>query len=1342
MTGPRAFDADTIREITRGKRFLAADRAHLDLAELATWDPYLLREHRLLVPIDVQALYVPPGSTENMVRLPMLVAGPGGVGVTDPEEGMPDPFTAGTPRPAGVHLHWAMPDALLRGRLDQRPDGSPNRLSLPALPDRWVVLRVVLPRGGADVVITGWVLEADRAIAVPLGSWTEGGAAEGAGPLGVALAPEQLTGTVGGSVSWSAVYDAVLNRFAFHDPLAELDQVAPGGVDEDCAAYLVAGWWSDPRHDPLDAARSNGSLHEVLERLRWRLLYEWGDEQWALQQEKAQFELRKALGLTTADRWSSPRPVTGPGAPRAERAAGAAPSPHVPIDKTFLEARSLTATSAFATEAAERYLAPAWHLRSSLLHGAIYGVPVRGAPPVDHRPDAAALSVALGQDDDDVLSAFASAPQATAEERRAAERLLAAFTAQKVNRLASADGLVELEEHEHAGGFSSLPGGSAGTDRYLQRVQTGGVGGLDLGRGAVATEATRAAGPTRRQGAPGSRAASNVASGTMVFAVGVKPTLIHATEMMINDIARSRVGEVLAPTEARVVNRPAARFTFPGEPLVAIRGAARSLRHGGDGRGSADGKLTCRWPTHVIEEISGVIPRTRFVASLGNGSVPPEVVTLAREVVLHDPYHDEWVARAVTPPGANGSAILGRLKAESVLRFGRDGTYDGATVALQPRATRTPGRRGRAAAARVEPGLRLQQTMIADEIRKFSLYKGVDPDLVGVTTWAQPWVPMWLEWEVTVEGLDPPTLEAWRLGTIDLEPGGDAIAGDTTTLRGRSLLTTGAATTLHSAIADWLKAEDALDAVEAGLVDEATEDALRQLNEAVRHLDVVTAALDGVRTQLLGFPVSDGLRRPNDSGTVTNPAPVRAPRGLLAGCITLTRARLLDAFGRTLEVPLGEVVAPTRASLATRPGALALAPRLLRPARWQFRLVDAATAVGTEGVEARVDQVEPVLQVNPVAGFVMPDHLDESLELFGADGAPIGELLHEPVSGGVMWEIAAGREGPADAGPHYGLSPAQHALGSFAAGLVAADAAARRGAPLAADAGPESALSAMLRAIDTTLWTVDSFAALGSEHVAGLVGRPIAVVRAQLRLELQPPDDVDLSDPERATEWAATENAVARYGFPVRIGELTRSDDGVLGFFVDDDYSRFRLVDKAIAGSAPEAGRSRGQLGLYAGTSGLPATTPIDHPYIAGSDDADTLTLHVGQTVTLTLFMHPAGKASLTSGLLPRKALALARDWVGRGLAAVAPSLRTGPVLVETDLDPEGQVRLPKVSVFGKDQNFLWRDTPATWRTDAILAATQTALLPDAPAELREGWIRVAPDKPAGEGTPSGGGTP
>jgi hypothetical protein len=1350
MTPPDAFDPGTIREITASKRFLAADRAQLDIGAISTWDPYLLREHRLLVPIDVQALYVPPGSTEKMVRLPMLAAGPNGVVVSNPEDGMPAPFDAGTPRPAGVHLHWAMPDALLRGTLEHRPAGAKNRLSLPVLPDRWVVLRIVLPRTATDVVITGWVLEADKAVAVPLGAWTEGGAAsKSATPAGVAIDPTELTGTVGGAVSWSAVYDAVFNRFAFHDPLADIAGLAPNGVDADCASYLVAGWWSNAASDALDSARSDDSLHELLDRLRWRLLYEWGDEQWALEQDKEQFELRKALGLTTSDRWSSPRPFDASVLPPAQaRATAPASRAFVPIDSTFLEKQPITASSAFATDAIQRYAAQPWQLRSSLLHGAVYGVPVVGPPVVDRRPDPSALGVAIGQHDDDVLAAFAAVPQATTDQKRGIERLLAAFTAQKINRLASPDGIAELEEHEHAAAFTSRPGGSAGTDRYLQRVQTGGVGGLGLGRKRAKASPITPTKTAHGVNAPahGAMAQGPLAGATTVFSTSGKPMLIEATEMMVNDVARSRVGDVLLPTEARVVDRPAPRFTFPHDPLVAVRGASRSLRHGGDGRGSADGKLTCRWPTHVVSEISGIIPKERFVRSLGNGSIPPEITTLAREVVLHDPYHNLWLARAVTPAGTDGSGILRRLTAESVMRFGQDGTYDGATVAFNPALAKTPAaRRKSAAAARLtlaEPGIRQTQMQVADELRRFSLYKGVDPDLVGVTTWAQPWIPMWLEWEVKVEGLDPPTLEAWRLGSIDLEHTAPDIDGGTATLRGRALLTTGASNTLHDAISDYLKAEDALDAVSAGLIDDATENALRQLDAAVNQLDIVTASLDGVRTQLLGLPVSDGLIRPSDGGVPNNPAPVVAPHGLLAGCVTLTKARLVDSFGRTLDVPVDHVVTPTRVTLDVRPGALAVTPRLLRPARWRLRLVEASTAVGVDGVEARVDQIESSLQVNPVAGFVMPDHIDESLEVYSIDGSPIGELLHEPVSGGVMWEIAAGRDGPADAGPLFGLKPAQQALGRFAAGLVAADAAARSGSPIKPDSGDESALSALLRAIDTTLWTVDTFASLGSEHVAGLVGRPVAVVRAQLKLELWPPEDIDLSDPSRAAEWAQVEQEVARYGFPIRIGELTRSDDGVLGFFVDDDFAHFRLVDKAIAGSAAESGRSRGQLGLYATVAGMPPTSPIDHPYIAGTDDADTLTLHVGQTVTLTIFMHPVGKATLTSGLLPRDAIALARDWVGPGLAAIAPSLRTGPLLVETDLDTKGQVRLPKVSVFGKNQNFLWRETPATWRTDAILAATQTALLPDTPAELREGWIRVAPDTPAAPSGGGGGGTP
>ena len=1291
----RTLDPAALSEILQSKRFLTLNLAAADPVEIATWDDLLLRDPRLLVPIDVQALYVPAGSKETMLRLPLMLAGDG---VQDPTDGMPAPFAPGTPRPGGVHLHWAMPDALLRGRLEEREAASANRLGLPALPDRWVVLRIVLPTGATVPAVRGWVLEADRAIAVDLEVWTEDAPeAQSAQPAGVALAPAELTGTVGGSLAWSGIYDAVLNRFAFHDPLDDLATLAPDGVDADCAAYVVAGWWSDPAADALDAGRTSSSFAELLDGLRWRALSDWSGERSAQLERLSRAGVRAATGLDTGERFAAARTAAPPAAAPPAAAPPARAAAFAPIDKTVAQSASVTGVSKFATDVVDRFVTEPWHPRSSLLHGAVYGVPVTGPVPADQRPPPEALRVALGRHDDDVIAALATAAHTPAEERADTERLLGAFTAQKLRSFASPEGAVDVEEYVHSGGFGAIPAGTATTDRYLSG-----------GREGTRFAGRRGRRSTQVQG--GVAEAGRTLEASLRFSEARPGDLLVADAQDVNDALHSVAPDAIPATEPRIVARPAPRYRFPLDPLVAVQGARRSLRHGGDGRASADGRLRCRWPSQVISEVTGVLSGETLIRSLGNGAIPEEVLMLAREAVLHDPYHVAWLATAASPGGA--PVVVRRLAAEAALRFGADGRYDGATDAF-----------GAASG--------FERRAVADELRRFSLLKGADPDPVGVTAWSLPWVPLWLEWEIEVSAPASPSLDGWSLGAVDLEreAGTGTGAPPRRTVAGRAALTTGAATTLGSAVTDWLAAEDARDATGVGEADEATEAALAQLAGSVRDLDIVTATVDGLRRQLLGLPAGDDVRR-RDGDAIVPPAPLGPPALLVAGHVRLSRARLLDAFGRVLDVPVDAIRTPVTTGVDGVPGALEHRPRLMRPARWRYTLVDAAAPAGApDAAEARVDQVDPTLAVNPVAGFLLPDHLDESLEVFGVDGAPLGELLHEAVGDGVVWEIAAGREGPPDAGPAYGLAPAQQALGMLASGLVAADATHRRGEP----ALQESALSALLRAIDTTLWTVDAFALLGGEHVAGLVGRPIAVVRAQLRLELLAEDDLDLSDPERAAERVAAEQALAAVPVPVRIGELTRTDDGVLAFFVDDDYSRVRLVDRTVAALAVPGGRSRGQLGLLGGSDPLPAAEPIVHPYVIGDGSGDTLALHLGQTVTLTLLMHPGGKAHLSSGVLPRKALSLARDWVAPGLAALAPSLRTGPVVVETDLAAEGQVRLPTVSVFGADQAFLWRDTPATWRTDAILAATQSALLPDTPAAVREGWVRAVPIPPGGQ---------
>ncbi len=1199
--------------------------------------PQISPPPRLLVPIDVQALYVPEGSEESFARLPFALAGRDG----EPPPAMPKPFAEGERREPGVHLRWALPDALLRGRLEN-PDGG-NRLALPALPDRWAVLRILAPKGAARPAIDGWVLDAAGARAVPLEAWPAG--AEGAPQEGRTVPPGELNGSAGGSPAWTAVYDATRNRFAFHDPLDGLQELEQkSGAVANAALYVVAGWHSDEAADPLAAGDPPAPLAERLGELGWRL----------------------------AGHGKGARSLGGP------------------------------------------------HL--TLLQGEIHGVPVRGEAATDQRPDPTAIELALGSHENDLIATLAGLK--TAEDpaaRRKLERLLSAFTGQLLSRLDSPDGLVEIEEQEHGMAFASRPGGQG----PLERLRAAGEAApLPAGQ----TARSLAAKPSDADGAPKPRSRARreervagqqsltgdvafsplVHSRAELFPLLAEPPAV-ATEMLAAAEGRNPRPEY--SDEPREQRRPAPRFHHPIEPQVAVRGPKRSLIAHGDGRFWEDGKLVCRWPSQTAERVGDAVDGSELIPELAGEGLPEEVLAVARDALVKDSFLIEWLAAAAASrvEKAKSSAVQGAVRklllAETAMRVSAAGVFDGGIG------------RGALGAAGEE---RLAALVAHEQVQPFSRVDGAEVDPVGLTIWSQPWIPLFLEWEVEAAVED--RFEDWPLGPIDLEPVERRGAGKRRKIAGRSLLGSGPAKTLKASLDAWAEAEQERDRAGDGEADEETERLLASLGETSRDLDVVAAGLDTLHDELLGLPVEDyGVLKPRAGAKLGKPAPVAAPQLTIAGELKLTRARLVDAFGRTLELPVDETRTPARSAIEGRPGALRVRPRLLRPARWMLRFADPADPSAASR-EATLDQVEPARTVNPVAGFLLPDHIDEALEAFDTAGRPLGQLMHEPFGGGVMWEIAPGRAGPPDAPPGHDLAEATRIVGEVAAGLLAADARARDGKPAGEE--EDSALTALLRAIDTTLWSIDSFASFGNEHIAGLVGRPVAVTRALLRLELD--DDLDELDLSGAKRRALRERAyaeLAEKSFPVRLGELTRADDGLLGFFVDDDYGRMRVVDKAVRDGALESGRFRGHFGAYGETPRVPPTRPIDHPYLEAEDE---LRLKPGETLRLTLLMHPMGKCHLTSGVLPRKSVQLARDWVNPGLAAISPSVRVGPVLIEP-----GEVRLPKVSSLPEDQLWTRRDSPATWKDDPIVAATQAALLPKQPAAIEEGYIRVAPQNGA-----------
>jgi hypothetical protein len=144
--------------------------------------------------------------------------------------------------------------------------------------------------------------------------------------------------------------------------------------------------------------------------------------------------------------------------------------------------------------------------------------------------------------------------------------------------------------------------------------------------------------------------------------------------------------------------------------------------------------------------------------------------------------------------------------------------------------------------------------------------------------------------------------------------------------------------------------------------------------------------------------------------------------------------------------------------------------------------------------------------------------------------------------------------------------------------------------------------------IDTTRWTVDTSGSSGDEHLALLLGHPVAVLRAGIKI------DVRYSGPHSTAPTTAV---------PVKLGTLAHTQDGLLAYFVADDYTHVHAVDPAIGDVTPPGG------------------TPITSPYL---DLSPSFVVQPGVGVGLTLFAVPASDMHCTVGLLPQKDVGMRRD--------------------------------------------------------------------------------------------------
>jgi hypothetical protein len=427
---------------------------------VATWNPYLIRSPRVLVPIQLDVLMVrddneiaanclmstPPDSATDTTRLDLL----------------PPPFAnLDKPRPRGAYLHWALPDGLTHGTTDGQS------AQFYAVPDRWLVLRLspgVPILGMPRRAMRGWVLRAGDKVptVTALDSWVETGpAADGLkGPL---------TAMGHGDPAWAAYYENVINRLGFYDDLSD---VKSGPI-----AYLVCGWYADPQSDPLGdpQVKSLNDFNAVLQSLNWTIdPTEWHE---AVRQAINYVKAANLVGLASRE-YTGVFPTVATSAPPGPAAARAAVGPLArasAVGAVLLGAPPTPLDDSGAPTGGAYTTDGSWWPSATVYHGAVVGIGwpgigwpgneggLLGSPGRDGvtsgefggPPPASSITVMVGYTITEALGALVALANNAPQEAR----VLEAFLLGSLAELDKPDGQAQLDDLLHTAAFATRDGG-------------------------------------------------------------------------------------------------------------------------------------------------------------------------------------------------------------------------------------------------------------------------------------------------------------------------------------------------------------------------------------------------------------------------------------------------------------------------------------------------------------------------------------------------------------------------------------------------------------------------------------------------------------------------------------------------------------------------------------------------------------------------------------------------------------------------------------------------------------------------------------------------------------------
>jgi len=237
---------------------------------------------------------------------------------------------------------------------------------------------------------------------------------------------------------------------------------------------------------------------------------------------------------------------------------------------------------------------------------------------------------------------------------------------------------------------------------------------------------------------------------------------------------------------------------------------------------------------------------------------------------------------------------------------------------------------------------------------------------------------------------------------------------------------------------------------------------------------------------------------------------------------------------------------------------------------------------------------------------------------------------------------------------------------------------------------------------------------------------PLALVQASLSLERHGRAALDQAfTPPVDGELPKTDHRIGDIRFPVVLGDLSRLDDGLVGYFRYDQDSGYDMT-----------------------TFYSQAAAPADQPGVA-MPTAATVTLHATAATgpgvppaqdKLLMLVDPRAPVHATTGILPTQSLSIPPDQYADVLSGLELAVPAFPLLRGAS-----GLAVPLPALAGYQWSWITREPTAAglaWAVDPQLSPVPAGAVRNySPQALTEGWLRLNPELlrfrlAAADGTP------